>query len=89
LPDDSITPTAVDAPKATWLIGYLGLDCPRLNERRKQHARDLIDTLGEQPDPAVVNWLRQDYLLAGADGCLKQFQSLSKALLLANAADPA
>lgn len=81
LPNGGIAPTAFEATKATYLIGYLGLDCARLIERRKQHARDLIDTLGDQPDPAVVDWLRQDYLQADAGGRLKPFHSLSKALL--------
>lgn len=76
-----IAPTTFDRAKATYLIGYLGLDGARLNERRKRHARDLIDTLGDQPDPAVVNWLRQDYLQTDTKGRLKQFHSLSKAIL--------
>lgn len=81
LPHGGIASTTVETAKATYLIGYLGLDCARLNERRKQHARDLIDTLGDQPDPAVVNWLRQDYLQADTNGRLKPFHSLSKAIL--------
>ncbi len=81
LQDGSINATAVDVTKATYLIGYLGLDCPRLTERRKQHARDLIDTLGEQPDPNILAWLCQDYLQPDANGRLKQFHSLSKAIL--------
>lgn len=63
------------------MIRHLGLDCARLNERRKQHARDLIDTLGDQPDPVIVNWLRQDYLQADINGRLRSFHSLSKAIL--------
>lgn len=81
LPDGSITPTTADWGKATYLIGYLGLDCPRLTERRKQHARDLIDTLGEQVDSDILAWLCQDYMQPGIGGCLKQFHSLSKAIL--------
>ncbi|WP_420474278.1 retron system putative HNH endonuclease [Noviherbaspirillum sp. ST9] len=81
LPNGAITPTTSDPAKANYLIGYLGLDCPRLNERRKQHARDLIDTLGDQPDSALVNWLRQEYLQIAPDGHLRQFHSLSKAIL--------
>lgn len=76
-----IAPTTADEAKANYLIGYLGLDCPRLNERRRQHARDLIDTLGEQPDPGLVDWLRQDYLQTDQNGRLKQYHSLSKAIL--------
>lgn len=81
LPHGGIVATTVDPAKATYLIGYLGLDCARLNERRKQHARDLIDTLGSQPDTDIVNWLRQDYLQADTNGRLKPFHSLSKAIL--------
>lgn len=81
LPDGSITPTLANTDKAKYLIGYLGLDCSRLNERRKQHARALIDTLGDQPDPDLVAWLCQEYLQPDDDGHLKQFYSLSKALL--------
>ena len=81
LPNGNIAPTQVDTTKATYLIGYLGLNCARLNERRKQHAHNLIDTLGDQPDPAVVNWLRQDYLQADTIGRLKPFHSLSKVIL--------
>jgi uncharacterized protein (TIGR02646 family) len=81
LPHGSIAPTTVETAKASYLIGYLGLDCARLNERRKQHARNLIDTLGNQPDPAIVNWLRQDYLQVDVNGLLKPFHSLSRAIL--------
>lgn len=81
VPDGGITPTVVDPAKATYLIGYLGLDCPRLTERRKHHARALIDTLGKQPDPNVLAWLRQDFLKTDAHGRLKQFHSLSTAIL--------
>lgn len=81
LPHGGIAPTNVKKAQATYLIGYLGLDCARLNERRKQHARDLIDTLGDQPDPDIVNWLRQDYLQTDTSGRLKPFHSLSKAIL--------
>lgn len=81
LSNGAIAVTQVDAAKAGYLIGYLGLDCARLNDRRREHARNLIDTLGAQPDPAVVAWLRQDYLQPDADGRLKPFHSLSKAIL--------
>jgi uncharacterized protein (TIGR02646 family) len=81
LPNGGIAPTQVDTTRATYMIRHLGLDCARLNERRKQHARDLIDTLGDQPDPVIVNWLRQDYLQADINGRLRSFHSLSKAIL--------
>jgi uncharacterized protein (TIGR02646 family) len=81
LPDGSIVATAVDGSRANYLISYLGLNCPRLTERRKQHARDLIDTLSAQPDSDILNWLCQEYLQPDATGRLKQFHSLSKAIL--------
>lgn len=76
-----IATTTADTAKANYLIDYLGLDCPRLNERRRQHARTLMDTLGDQPDPDLVNWLRQDFLQTDLNGRMKQFHSLSKAIL--------
>ncbi len=79
--DGSVAASGPDLARAAYLIGYLGLDCPRLTQRRQQHAHVLIDTLGEQPDPAVVAWLRGDYLHPDANGRLKQFHSLSKAIL--------
>jgi len=79
--DGSINPTPVDKEKSLFLIGYLGLDCSRLIDRRHQHARDLIDILGEEPDPVIVSWLRKEYLQSDANGYLKQFYSLSKAIL--------
>ena len=81
LQDGSITSTATDVARARYLIGYLGLDSPRLTERRKQHARALVDTLGVDPDPDIFAWLCQDYLQPDANGFLKQFYSLSKAIL--------
>ena len=76
-----IAATSFDAAKATYLIGYLGLDCARLKERRKQHARNLTDVLRDATDTDIVDLLRQDYLEPNADGRLKPFHSLSKAIL--------
>jgi uncharacterized protein (TIGR02646 family) len=81
LQDGSIVTTAADSDKATYLIAYLGLDCPRLTERRKQQAQTLIDTLGANPDPNILAWLRQDFLHPHTNGRMKQFHSLSKAVL--------
>lgn len=81
LPDGSITPMAEDLDKATYLIGYLGLDCARLTHRRREHARSLVDTLGDQPDQGLVAWLRQDHLQVDESGQLKQFYSLSQQIL--------
>jgi|GEM_PF-1419594 len=79
--DGSITPTPVNEEASTYMIGYLGLDCSRLIERRHQHASVLIDTLGAEPSPDMVSWLRATYLQSDANGHLKQFYSLSKAIL--------
>jgi uncharacterized protein (TIGR02646 family) len=81
LHDGSISPTDCDHNKAAYMIGYLGLDCARLTDRRREHARSLIDTLGNQPDTALIDWLRQEHLHADGNGCLKQFHSLSKQIL--------
>ena len=61
----------------TFLIGYLGLNCARLMYRRHQHAIELIDTLGEEPQPDMVTWFREEYLQPDTNGHLKQFYSLS------------
>lgn len=76
-----IAATDVDSTKADYLIGYLGLNCARLSERRRHHAVDLVETLGEQPDSEILAWLRRDYLQPDDTGCLKQFPSLSRAIL--------
>ena len=82
LPDGSVLAApGADNAKATYAIGYLGLGCARLMERRKQHARELIDTLGAQPDPEVVAWAQGYYLQPNGAGSLKQFHSLSRAIL--------
>lgn len=79
--DGSVQANAKDPRKASYLIEYLGLDCSRLTDRRRAHARNLIDTLGDQPDQALVDWLRQEYLQADGNNRLKQFYSLSKQML--------
>ena len=79
--DGSVQTTAKDPGKASYLINYLGLDCSRLTDRRRAHARNLIDTLGDQPDQGLVDWLRQEYLQTDANDRLKQFYSLSKQIL--------
>jgi len=80
LTDGSVAPTEVNEDKASYLIGYLGLTCARLTERRKAHARVLIDSLGYQPEQNA-EFLRQYYLEADNKGRLKQFFSLSKQIL--------
>ena len=81
LPDGSVQATAKDPAKASYLIKYLGLDCSRLTDRRREHARSLVDTLGGQPDQALIDWLRQECLQTDANDRLKQFYSLSKQIL--------
>ena len=80
LTDGSITPTEEDPFRANYMIGYLGLNCARLTHRRREHARALVDTVGDQPDPNVLSWLRQEHLYA-EEGHLTQFYSLSKQIL--------
>jgi uncharacterized protein (TIGR02646 family) len=79
--DGSVQEAAKDPERASYLISYLGLDCSRLTDRRRAHARNLIDTLGDQPDQDLVDWLRGEYLQTDANERLKQFYSLSKQIL--------
>lgn len=79
--DGSVQATGKDPGKASYLIHYLGLDCSRLTDRRRAHARNLIDTLGDQPGQDLVDWLQQEYLQTDANHRLKQFYSLSKQIL--------
>jgi uncharacterized protein (TIGR02646 family) len=79
--DGSVQATAEDPAKASYLIKYLGLDCSRLTDRRREHARSLVDTLGDQPPQDLVIWLRGEYLHADPNDRLKQFYSLSKQIL--------
>lgn len=72
---------AADVGKARYMIGYLGLDCARLTERRKAHARALVDTLGADPQADLLAWARTYYLQPDATGQLRQFHSLSRAIL--------
>ena len=67
--------------KAQYMIGYLGLTCSRLSGRRHSHAKRLIQTLGANPAAELVQWAIGYYLNANADGKLKAFISLSRALL--------
>lgn len=81
LRDGSITPTNLDPDKANYLIDYLGLNCVRLTQRRRGHARALFDAVGDDPDSDVLDSLRQEYLDTDKNGWLKRFYSLSKAIL--------
>ncbi|MDX9723417.1 MAG: retron system putative HNH endonuclease [Myxococcota bacterium] len=77
----SIIPSQVDPAVARYMIGYLGLDCPRLRQRREAHAQNLIDTLGPQPDESLLTWAQAYYLGPNAQGELRQFYSLSRSIL--------
>ncbi|MBF0624997.1 MAG: TIGR02646 family protein [Magnetococcales bacterium] len=81
LADGSVRATSMDPEKANHMIGHLGLDCARLQERRKRHARGLANALGKQPDSGLVDWLRREYLSPDEHGRLQEFLSLSKAIL--------
>ncbi|TAH38054.1 MAG: TIGR02646 family protein [Planctomycetota bacterium] len=70
-----------DKAKVTYMVGYLGLNCCRLKERRRSQACCLIDMLGLVPDPTMVTWAKNYYLEPEQDGRLRQFPSLSKAIL--------
>jgi uncharacterized protein (TIGR02646 family) len=72
---------AANAIKAEYMIGYLGLDSPRLTRQRNKHARDLVDKLGPNPQPATIAWAISCYLQPDIQGRLKQFHSLSKAII--------
>lgn len=72
---------ATDQQKADYMIGYLGLDCARLTGRRRSHARQLIQTLGSTPDPAVVQWAVDYYLQPNQNRELQSFNSLSRTIL--------
>ncbi len=80
--DGSIAPADTQSPAtAEYMRALLGLDCPSLNGRRHQHARQLIETLGMTPAPALIAWARTYYLQPDAAGKLQQFPSLSRTLL--------
>ena len=76
-----INPTDIDPEKAGYMIGYLGLDCSRLVERRHRHASTLIDTLNAAPEPETVAFLRDFYLAPDEKEGLQPFYSLSHAIL--------
>jgi uncharacterized protein (TIGR02646 family) len=66
--------------KAEYMIGYLGLNCPRLVGRRKDFARRLINTLGCNPTKEIVQWAIDYYLIPDDNGRLKSFVTLAKTL---------
>ncbi len=72
---------AQNAGKADYMIGYLGLNCARLTGRRCAHARQLIDTLGSNPDPDLIEWANAYYLNPDPQNSLRQFTSLSRKIL--------
>jgi uncharacterized protein (TIGR02646 family) len=72
---------ALQQQKANYMMGYLGLGCPRLTGRRRAHARMLIDTLGLNPDPSIRAWAVDYYLQPDQGGRLQPFNSLSRTIL--------
>jgi uncharacterized protein (TIGR02646 family) len=72
---------AADQQKAAYMIGYLGLGCPRLTGRRRAHARQLMSTLGPNPDPVVKAWAVTYYSQPDQNGRLQSFQTLSRTIL--------
>jgi len=83
--DGSVEPASglnsSDSENATYMIGYIGLDCPRLTGRRRQQARAIISALGDNPDDDLAQWARNYYLNSDSEGRMRSFPSLSKALL--------
>ncbi|MEA3273901.1 MAG: retron system putative HNH endonuclease [Pseudomonadota bacterium] len=71
----------VDPARFAYMRDYVGLDCASLRQRRREHARDLIDTLGSEPEDETLDWMLTEYLKPNADGHLIQFHSLSRAIL--------
>jgi len=76
-----ICPTKINTDTSAYMIGYLGLNCPSLQERRRSHASRLIDALTEQPGVETRNFLCEYYLKPDTDNYLQSFYSLSKAIL--------
>ena len=66
---------------AEYMIGYLGLNSARLEERRKAHATQILETLRSSPSKKDYAFLKNYYLQPGPGGKLERFYSLSKALL--------
>ncbi len=85
LPNGSVVPATglsqQDEQKARYMIGHLGLQCARLTGRRRAHARQLMDTLGPTPDPALIAWAIDHYLNPDPENRLRQFPSLSRKML--------
>lgn len=78
-PADGLDAAAME--RATYMIGYLGLECVRLTQRRQNHWREVADTLGDGSDEETRQWLKDYYLKPGADGRLQPFYSVSKTVL--------
>ena len=66
----------------------LGLDCARLTERRRTHARRISTTLGDATNPDLVASLRQLYLRPDANGRLEVMPMSSMPLATWTFADP-
>lgn len=72
---------AQQSARANYMLGLLALNCPSLTGRRNRHARQLVATLGTNPSVEVLAWAHTFFLERDNNGHLRQFHSLSKALL--------
>jgi len=80
--DGHIEPADAQQPdRANYMLKLLALNCPSLTGRRNRHARQLVATLGTNPGMELLAWARTYFLNPDANGHLRQFHSLSKALL--------
>jgi uncharacterized protein (TIGR02646 family) len=75
---------AVQGPRkavAEYLIAYLNLNCPRLQDRRRAHAREILNIISSESPDELRSWANEYYLEVGSRGLLRQFQSLSRLVL--------
>lgn len=78
-----------DSDRASYMIRILHLDCPRLSNMRRTHARCLMNTItAVLDDSEALDALRDFYLTPREDGQLESFFSLTRQLLGINS-DPA
>lgn len=80
--DGHIEPADTRQPnRANYMLSLLALNCPSLTGRRNRHARQLVATLGTNPGMELLAWAHAYFLQPDDEGHLRQFHSLSKALL--------
>jgi uncharacterized protein (TIGR02646 family) len=76
-----------DKEKTKYMIGYLGLNCSTLQGCRHRHAKQLIKTLGANPNQHLIKWAVDFYLQPDSNGKLRQYHSLSRMILSKLSAD--